>query len=121
MMKTGSYFAILFMSLACVILTVALVVMGHNNQKLQLKLQAQQQVLSQGVLGPQAQQISGALLQTLAEAAADNLEIRQMMEKHGYRIPEAKASASKEDNKKAVKTADKGKQAGKAKSAEVNQ
>ncbi len=90
MMKAGTYYAVLFMAILCVLLTVALVIMGYNNQQLQIKLQAQQQVLNQGVLGQQAQQISSALLQNMADVAADNLEIRQLMEKHGYRITPAK-------------------------------
>jgi negative regulator of sigma E activity len=73
-------------SIACVILTVALILMAHTNQKWQVKLQSQQQVLNQGILGQQAQQISAGILQELAATAVTNVAIRELLEKYGYRL-----------------------------------
>ena len=84
-MKAGSYFLVLLMGTACVILTVGLIVMAYANQQFQAKLQAQQQALNQGVLGQQGQQISAGVLQDLSDAAVDNPDIRQLLEKNGYR------------------------------------
>jgi negative regulator of sigma E activity len=91
-MKSGRYFVVLLLAVACVVLTAALVLTTHTNQKLQFQLQAQQQALSQGILGQQAQQISGGVLQDLAGAAAGSPEIRQLMEKHGYRVSPARSA-----------------------------
>ena len=85
-MKPGPYFVLLLLAVACVVLVVALILMGHTNQKLQVELQAQQQALNQGILGQQAQQISGGVLQDMASAAAGSPGIRQLLEKHGYRV-----------------------------------
>ena len=92
-MKTGSYFIVLLLAVACVVLTVALILMARTNQQLQSQLQAQQQVLNQGVLGQQAQQISAGVLQDMANASVDNVGIRQLLEKHGYRLPSARSAA----------------------------
>lgn len=85
-MRSGSYFVVLLTSIACVILTVALILMAHTNQKWQVKLQSQQQVLNQGILGQQAQQISAGILQELAATAVTNVAIRELLEKYGYRL-----------------------------------
>ena len=90
-MRTGAYFVVLLLAVACVVLTAALILMAHTNQRLQFQLQARQQSLSQGILGQQAQQISGVVLQDLAVAAGRNPEIRQLLEKYGYRVPAPRA------------------------------
>lgn len=86
-MKPAAYFTVLLLAVVCVVLSVALVLIAQTNQGLQLKLQAQQQTLSQGILGQQAQQISGGVIQDLAKAAGANREVRQLLEKHGYSVP----------------------------------
>lgn len=93
-MKRGPYFVLLSLAAACVVLTVALILMAHTNQQLQVNLQAQQQALNQGILGQQAQQISASVLQDLANVAAGNPGIRQLLEKHGYPVPAPRPSDS---------------------------
>jgi len=88
-MKSGYYFVVLLLAVAVFVLTVALILMAHANQQFQVKLQAQQQALSQGILGQQAQQISAGVIQDMADAAGGNAGIRQLLEKHGYRLPPA--------------------------------
>lgn len=80
-MKPGRYFVVLFLAVTCVVLTAALILMAHNNQRLQVNLQARQQAINQGILGQQAQQISAGVLNDLANAAAGNPAIRQLLEK----------------------------------------
>jgi hypothetical protein len=86
-MKAGPYFLVLLLAVVCIILTGALIPMAITNQRMQVKLQAQQQALNQSVLGAQAQQIRDSLLQDLAAAASSgNRPIRQLLVKHGYNV-----------------------------------
>ena len=93
-MKPGPYFVLLLLGVACVGLTVALIVMAQTNQQLQAESQTRQQALNQGILGQQAQQISGGVIQDLTSAAAGNSAIRQLLEKHGYRVPSSRSARS---------------------------
>jgi hypothetical protein len=73
---------------------------------MQADLQRGQQQLTSGVLGPQAQQISGRVLQDMGDAALTNSALRALLERHGYRVntgagpatntPPATAAAAKE-------------------------
>ena len=92
-MKSGPYFVVLLLTVAGVVLTVALILVARTNQQLQVQLQAQQQALSQGVLGQQVQQISAGVLQDLARVAAGNPAIRQLLAKYGYRVTPAAPEA----------------------------
>ena len=85
-MRTGAYIVVLLLGVACVILTTSLILIARTNQRLQIQLQARQQALSQGILGQQAQQISSGVLQDMAGAAAEDAEIRRLLEKYGYRV-----------------------------------
>jgi hypothetical protein len=91
-MKAGPYFVLLLLAVACVGMTMALILVQHTNQKLQVDLQARQQVLNQGILGQQAQQISGGVLQDMATAAVKSRGIRVLLEKNGYRVPPPSAA-----------------------------
>lgn len=95
-MKPGLYFFVLLLAAANVILVIALCLVTRSNQQLQVRLQAQQQALSQGILGQQAQQISAGVLQDLAGAAVNNPAHRQLLEKYGYRVPAAGQPAAPE-------------------------
>ena len=99
-MKSGQYFVVLLIAVACGVLTVAVIVMEFTNQQLQVKLQAQQQALNQGILGQQAQQISSGVIQDLTSAAVGNFEIRQLLEKHGYRVPAYRPTGSAMNSRK---------------------
>ena len=97
-MKPGTYFVVLLLAVACVVLTVALILVAHTNQQLQIKLQAQQQALNQGILGQQAQQISAGVLQDLSVAAVGNPALRVLLEKYGYRMPSPRSSNQEAPN-----------------------
>lgn len=109
-MRQGQYFFILLLSVVCVVLTAALLFVGQTNMRMQVKLQEQQQKLNQGILGQQAQQISAGVLKDMADAAAGNADMRQVLEKHGYRVQPgngaAPGSASKPKNKTAEAAAE---------------
>ena len=105
-MRQGQYFLILLLSVVCTVLTVGLITMGQINMRMQGKLQAQQQKLNQGILGQQAQQISGGVLKDMADAAASNSEMRRVLEKHGFRVEPSAAAAGGSAAKQNDKTTD---------------
>lgn len=105
-MRQGQYFLILLLSVVCTVLTVGLITMGQTNMRMQGKLQAQQQKLNQGILGQQAQQISGEVLKDMADVAAENGKMRRLLEKHGFQVKPGAAAVAGSAAKKDDKTAD---------------
>lgn len=93
-MKAGPYFILLLISLVCVVLSGGLFCIAHINQKLQAELQMKQQALNNGILGPQAQQVTSGILQDMANAAASNPGIRQLLEKNGYKVEPPKTTGA---------------------------
>jgi len=59
------------------------------NQRVQAEVQANQQLLNNGILGPQGQQIGNNLLQDMANTATRSADMRQLLAKHGYQIQPA--------------------------------
>lgn len=80
------YFIILLLSIVCVVLSFSLVLTIRVNQRVQVELQANQQRLNSGILGPQGQQIGNNLLQDMANTATRNADMRQLLAKYGYQI-----------------------------------
>ena len=72
--------------MVCVALSVSLVLTIRVNQRVQAGLQANQQRLNSGILGPQGQQIGNNLLQDMANTATRNADMRQLLAKYGYQI-----------------------------------
>ena len=85
-MKSTHYVLLLLLSLVCVVLSVSLVLTFQVNQRVQAELQANQQRLNSGILGPQGQQIGNNLLQDMANTATRNGSMRQLLAKYGYQI-----------------------------------
>jgi hypothetical protein len=85
-MKSIPYVIVLLLSVACVVLSVSLVQTIRVNQRIQAEVQANQQLLNNGILGPQGQQIGNNLLQDMANTAIRNADMRQLLAKHGYQI-----------------------------------
>jgi Na+-transporting NADH:ubiquinone oxidoreductase subunit NqrC len=88
-MKSIPYVIVLILSVACVVLSVSLVLTIRVNQRIQAELQANQQLLNNGILGPQGQQIGNNLLQDMANTATRNADMRQLLAKYGYQIQPA--------------------------------
>ena len=88
-MKSIPYVIVLLLSVACVVLSVSLVQTIRVNQRVQAELQANQQLLNNGILGPQGQQIGNNLLQDMANTATRNADMRQLLAKYGYQIQPA--------------------------------
>lgn len=95
-MKPTSFIIVLLLGILCVVLSVALVFTARANQRLQAGVQAKQQLLNNGILGPQGQQIGNSLLQDMASASARSPGMRKLLEKHGYQVqqPETLESAT---------------------------
>lgn len=93
-MKPASFITVLLLAIVCLVLSVALVFTGRANQRMQLELQAKQQILSNGILGPQGQQIGNSLLQDMASSAARSAKMRKLMEKHGYQLQPTETAES---------------------------
>jgi hypothetical protein len=70
----------------CFVLSVSLVLTFKVNQGLQAELQANQQRLNSGILGPQGLQIGNNLLQDMATLANRDAGMRQLLAKYGYQI-----------------------------------
>jgi hypothetical protein len=85
-MKSTHYVIILLLSMLCFVLSVSLVLTFKVNQGLQAELQAKQERLNSGILGPQGQQIGNNLLQDMANSANRNAGMRQLLAKYGYQI-----------------------------------
>ncbi len=85
-MKSTHYVIILLLSMICFVLSVSLVLTFKVNQGLQTELQANQQRLNSGILGPQGQQIGNNLLQDMANLANRDAGMRQLLAKYGYQI-----------------------------------
>lgn len=98
--KLGAYFIALLMGVACVATSVSLLLVARTNQHRQNQLQQRQQALSNSVLGQQGQQISGSVLQDMANAALSNPDMQKLLLKHGYRVeaPQTPAAAALEDS-----------------------
>jgi hypothetical protein len=85
-MKLGQYFASLMLGLVCLGLSAAIVVVSIANQRVQQRLNLRQAQLSSGILGAQGQQVRAAILQDMANAAAQNPKMRKLLERHGYTV-----------------------------------
>ena len=75
-------------------MSLAIVVTAKKNITIQGGIQARSQQLNNSVLGPQAQQITGNILQDMAAVAAKDTKMRDLLSKHGYNIPAAPAPTS---------------------------
>lgn len=93
-MKAGQYVTLLFLGTLCLVLSVTLVIVAENNRKLQAALEARQQNINSGILGPRGQEIGASLLRDMAEAAARNPGLRTLLEKHGYQLSLPAAAAT---------------------------
>jgi hypothetical protein len=96
------------MILAGVTVTLALVIvlLSAENESTQQSLQARQLALNNGILGPQGQQISTAILQDMANASANNRDMRNLLSKYGFTVQSgvaAPAPAAGDADKAATK------------------
>jgi hypothetical protein len=85
-MKLGQYFASLMIGILCLGLSVAIVTLSIASQRVQQRINVRQAQLSSGILGAQGQQVRGAILQDMANVAAQNPKMRKLLERHGYTV-----------------------------------
>jgi hypothetical protein len=94
-MKLWQYTTTVVLSVMCVGLSAAIIITSKSNLAIQEEIQGRQQKLNNGVLGQQAQQITGNILQDMAAVAAKNEKMRKLLSQYGYNIPAAPQSPSK--------------------------
>lgn len=91
-MSTIQYIWLVLASGIAVVLALAVVVLSVSNASTQRTVQARQLALSNGVLGPQGQQISAAILQDMANASATDPGLRALLKRHGFTVQSGAAS-----------------------------
>ena len=92
-MKQWQFYTALCLGVLCVALSVAIVGMAYSNQQFQKELQNSQAKINNGILGPQAQQIIGNVIQEMAAVAATNSRMRALLQKHGLQQESANQPA----------------------------
>lgn len=85
-MKPWQYVATLMVALTCLGLSVSIVVVSSARQKVQAEINGRQAQLNSGVMGVQGQQIQMAILQDMANSAAQNPKMRRLLIRHGYSL-----------------------------------
>lgn len=109
-MKLWQYVICMGLAITCLGLSIGIVVTARKNMELQDSIQLRQQQLNNSVLGQQAQQIANNILQDMAATAAKNEKMRDLLAKHGYKVPAAPAAASEIEPAKPKAPAPKAKQ-----------
>ncbi|MEI6514708.1 MAG: hypothetical protein WCO77_01915 [bacterium] len=104
-MKSWQHKTVVILGVACLGLSIAIVFISQRNMRIQSEIQDRQQQLNNGVLGAEAQQITGRILQDMGTTAAKNEKMRNLLTKYGYNVrssePEAATQApanTKEEN-----------------------
>ncbi len=85
-MKSWQYKTAVILGSACLGLSIAIVVVSQSNMRIQGEIQGRQQQLNSGVLGSEAQQITGNILQDMGATAAKNEKMRTLLTKYGYSV-----------------------------------
>ncbi len=88
-MKKWQYVTTVALGATCAVISVALVILSQMNVSMQAQIQIRQQQLNNSVIGPQGQQIANSILQDMEASAASNRDMRDLLGKHGYNVPEA--------------------------------
>lgn len=97
-MKSGHYIAALFLGLLSLLLCGSVVALAFVNERQQLRLDQRTEQLNRGMMGAEAQQISGRVLQDLGAVAQQNAALRRVLAKHGYEVARPSASLASETN-----------------------
>ena len=91
-MKSWQYAITTIMGLACLGLSIAIVAISRNTISLQETIQERQAKLNSGILGPQAQQVTGNILQDMAAIASKDDKMRDLLAKYGFNVKPAQSS-----------------------------
>ena len=80
-MKRWQVVLLTTIGVACLCLSLVMIVFAHQNRKLQEAVQAQQAIINKGAL---SQQIGANLLRELAALAPTDEKMRELLETSGY-------------------------------------
>jgi hypothetical protein len=92
-MKAASYVTAIFLGVLCLALCAGVMAIAFVNEHQQTQLQARQQELSRGMMGPEARQIASQVLQDLASVAQRHAPLRRVLARHGYEVQRPSLSA----------------------------
>lgn len=85
-MKPWQYITTVVLAILCFGLSIAIVLMSSARQALQQEVAQRQLRLNTGILGAQGQQIRTAILQDMANSAAQNQKMRRLLARHGFSV-----------------------------------
>lgn len=102
-MKSWQYGTTVALGAVCAGLSLMIVLTSRSNMRMQEEIQSRQQTLNSGVLGQQAQQITGNILQDMAAVGAKNEKMRTLLSKYGYNIQAAKPEPAVNETKEATR------------------
>jgi hypothetical protein len=85
-MKPWQYITSVVAAIMCFGLAVAIVIVSSARQTVQREVAERQLRLNAGILGAQGQQIRMAILQDMANSAAQNPKMRRLLGRHGYSL-----------------------------------
>jgi len=85
-MKSSHYITTLFLGVLSLLLCASVVALAFVNERQQRQIDQRTQELNRGMMGAEAQQISGRVLQDLGAVAQQNAALRQVLAKHGYEM-----------------------------------
>ena len=93
-MRLPKFVCLVVLAGVALALAAVIVLLSVANERTQRSLQAQQLAINSGILGPQGQQISAAILQDMANTAANNANIRALLGKYGYTVQSGAATSA---------------------------
>jgi hypothetical protein len=85
-MKPWQYITTLMLALTCLGVSVSIVIVSSARQRVLEESNVRQLQLNSGVLGQQGQQVQMAILQDMANSAAQNPKMRRLLIRHGYTL-----------------------------------
>ena len=89
-MKRWQFVLLMAIGVACLFLSLVMIVFARENRKLQEAVQDQQAIINKGAV---SQQIGNNLVREMAAAAQTDEKIRQLLEASGYNPSTTPAAA----------------------------
>lgn len=74
------------LGLICLALSVATIWLASGNQRMEQSVLGQRTLIERGILGQQGQQVGNNILQDLAATAQRNVDVRDLLARHGFKV-----------------------------------
>lgn len=82
-MRPWRFMLLLVIGIACVCLSLVMIVLARQNRQLQAALQAQQAMINKGTL---SQQVGNNLLREMGAVAQRDERMRKLLQDHGFSL-----------------------------------